>query len=60
MIYITEHGTVGSHHTILYDEAGVCERNCWYITNHKIYVVVMRLGQDGFLAWNWWSEGYSQ
>ncbi len=26
--------TVGSHNTILYDEAGDCEWNCWYYTNH--------------------------
>jgi hypothetical protein len=48
---ITEHGTVSSHHTILhilYDEAGVCEWNCWYYTNHITYIVVMRLRQAGF------------
>ena len=46
--YITEHGTVGSHHIILYDEAGVCKWDCWYYTNHITYIVVMRLWQAGF------------
>jgi hypothetical protein len=33
-------------YTILYDEAGVCEWNCWY-TNHITYIVVTTLRQAG-------------
>ncbi len=46
--YITEHGKVGSHHTTLYDEAGVFKWNCCYYTNHITYIVVMRLRKAGF------------
>jgi hypothetical protein len=31
----------------IYDEAGVCEWNCWYYTNHITFTVVMRLRQAG-------------
>jgi len=49
--YITEHGTVhvGSHHTISYDEAGVCEWNCIIrITSHSCD----EAGAGWVLAWN--------
>jgi hypothetical protein len=46
--YITGHGTEGSHHIVLYDEAGVCEWKCWYYTNHITYIDVMRLRQAEF------------
>jgi hypothetical protein len=32
----------------IYDEADVCEWNCWYYMNNITYIVVMRLGQAGF------------
>ncbi len=48
--YRTWYSRFTSHNLtyILYDEACVCEWNCWYYTNHITYIDVMRLWQAGF------------
>jgi hypothetical protein len=56
-------GSQNSHHTILYDEAGVYERIWWsnVITSHN--VIVKRLGQAGlrgFMHGTGGLSGYSQ
>ncbi len=48
--YDTVQNMIGSHHTILYDEAGVYERNWWSILITSHTVAVMRLRQAGFYA----------
>jgi hypothetical protein len=47
--YDTVQNMIGPHQTILYDKAGVYERNWWstLITSHT--VAVMRLMQAGFM-----------
>jgi hypothetical protein len=49
--YDTVQNMIVSHHTILYDEAGIFyEMNWWSILSTSQTVAVMRLGQAGFMG----------